>query len=318
MHVLNLTNAETTFFKDQVRALEREGVRCSTMMVPGRKGRADIRSVTDYLRFWPRAYSGVDDRYDLVHANFGLMGPMALTQSRLPVVMSLWGTDLYGPFGWVSKACAPFCDAVVVMSEEMAAEFDRDCDVIPHGVDLNRFQPAPREQARQAVGWNEDDYYVLFPYRPGREVKNYPLAERVVGAVDDIRSQNVRIETVSGAPQDRFIQYLNAADCMLLTSNREGSPNVVKEALACNLPVVSVDVGDVSERLDGVEPSVVCDSEAALVGAVHDVLRQQERSNGREHVQTLSLERMGRQLRSVYERVLDEQSVPKVSSQETK
>jgi glycosyltransferase involved in cell wall biosynthesis len=243
---------------------------------------------------------------------------MALTQSRLPVVMSLWGTDLYGPFGWVSKACAPFCDAVVVMSEEMAAEFDRDCDVIPHGVDLNRFQPAPREQARQAVGWNEDDYYVLFPYRPGREVKNYPLAERVVAAVDDILSQNVRIETISGAPQDRFIQYLNAADCMLLTSNREGSPNVVKEALACNLPVVSVDVGDVSERLDGVEPSVVCDSEAALVGAVHDVLRQQERSNGREHVQTLSLERMGHQLRSVYERVLDEQSVPKVSSQETK
>lgn len=96
---------------------------------------------------------------------------MALAQLRKPVVLSLWGSDLYGPVGPVSRACAPLCDELVVMSEEMQSTLGRPCEVIPDGVDLEKFQPKPQAEARRAVGWDEDDYQILFPYLPERDVK---------------------------------------------------------------------------------------------------------------------------------------------------
>jgi len=245
----------------------------------------------------------MDDRYDLVHANYGLLGPVALSQRRLPVVLTLWGTDLYGPLGPLTRTIVPFCDAVIVMSEGMADEFQRDCDVIPHGIDTERFKPEPQSVARRKVGWDKGQYHVLFPYHPDREVKNYPLAKRTVDAIDTVLEKPVTLRPVWGVSHEKFPHYVNAADCLLMSSKREGSPNAVKEALACNLPVVSTDVGDVGELLAGVEPSAVCDSEAELVGALADVLRTAERSNGREAVENLSLEWMSDRIREVYERV---------------
>lgn len=308
MHVLNLTNAETSFYNHQVRSLRRQGVECTTITVPGREGRGDSRSMMDYLRFWPEVMEEVGEEYDLIHANFGLTAPMALTQRQLPVVLSLWGTDLYGPFGAVSKACARFCDAVVVMSEAMGADVGRECDVIPHGIDFERFQPIPREQARADVGW-DDSYHVLFPYQTDRDVKDYDRAKQLVTAANDQLDESVNLEVITGVPQEEFPTYMNAADCLLLTSKREGSPNVVKEAMACNVPVVSTDVGDVRERLAEVQPSAVGETDRELVDALVEILPMDERSNGREVAYPeLSLDYMGEQIIEVYERVLgDEQ-----------
>jgi len=305
MHVLNLVNVEKPFIEYQLQALQEEGVDCTTLMVPGREGQGDTRSMMDYLRFWPRVYREIDDKYDLIHANYGLLGPMAVTQTDLPVVMTLWGTDLFGPYGWVSKAVAPYCDAVIVMSEGMAAGIDRDCDVIPHCVNFDRFQPKSQLEAQQEVGWDDDAYHVIFPYKADREEKNYTLANRVVETVDNILDKRVTLEVVWGVSHDTFPDYLNAADCLIMTSEYEGSPNVIKEALACNLPVVSTDVGDVSERLDGVSQSSICTSEAELVGELVSILRQGDRSNGRAAVENLSLEWMSQEILNVYERVLD-------------
>ncbi len=99
---------------------------------------------------------------------------MGLAQCRKPVVLSLWGSDLYGPIEPISRACVPICDEVVVMSEEMREYLGRECTVVPDGVDLEKFHPGPRRDAREAVGWAGDEYQVLFPYTPKRTVKNYP------------------------------------------------------------------------------------------------------------------------------------------------
>jgi glycosyltransferase involved in cell wall biosynthesis len=98
---------------------------------------------------------------------------------------------------------------------------------------------------------------------------------------------------------------MNAADVLLVTSRWEGSPNAVKEALACNLPVVATDVGDVRERLAGVSPSYVCQSDADLVTSLVDVLSDPRPSNGRTAANEVSLSRMGDRLQHVYETVLD-------------
>ncbi|GAB3664522.1 glycosyltransferase family 4 protein [Halopiger thermotolerans] len=304
MHVLTLTtNADAPFMTEQMRALERRGVSFSTLPVSGEGDSGKTRSPTDYLRYFPEVIAEAGNGYDLVHAHYGLTAPMALAQVRKPVVLSLWGSDLYGPVGPVSRTCAPLCDEVVVMSEEMRETLEQDCRVIPDGVDLEKFQPAPQDEVREAVGWDPDEYHVLFPYLPEREVKNYPRARRIVNAVNGLVDRPVRLQTVYGVDHDAVPDYMNAADALLLTSRSEGSPNSVKEALACNLPVVSVDVGDVTERLEGVDPSLVSDDDEELIEGLRGILESGKRSNGREAAREVSVEQTADRLHSLYERV---------------
>jgi glycosyltransferase involved in cell wall biosynthesis len=303
--VLSLVSApQARFYRQQVDTLTDAGVSITTLSVPGDNidgERVDSRSPLDYLRFFPSVLAHADDGYDLVHANFGLTGPMALAQRELPVVLSLWGTDVYGRYGWVGKLAARLADEVIVMSEEMADALPVDAHVVPHGIDLDRFAPADHREAQQAVGWDPGKTHVLFPYRPGREVKNYPLAERVVEAVDDRLDEAVVLQTVFGVPHDEVSTYMNAADALLLPSSWEGSPNSVKEALACNLPVVTTDVGDVRERLADVSPSRVCRSESELIEGLTDVLEDGRQSNGREAAAEVSIDEMGRRILDVYD-----------------
>jgi glycosyltransferase involved in cell wall biosynthesis len=153
MNVLNLvSNQNARFFQQQTKTLERRGIACDTVTPPGdHLAREDVteRSVGDYLRFVPQVVSESFDGHDLVHANYGLTAPMGLAQVRLPVVLTLWGTDLLGEYGWLSKLCARYCDAVIVMSDEMAHELGEPCHVIPHGIDMDRFAPRPKAEARR-------------------------------------------------------------------------------------------------------------------------------------------------------------------------
>ncbi|WP_170977377.1 glycosyltransferase family 4 protein [Halorussus salinisoli] len=308
MNVLNLvSNEDARFFEQQTEVLERRGVDCATMKPPGdHVAREDVteRSAGDYLRFVPQVVSESLDGYDVVHANYGLTAPAALAQVRLPVVLSLWGTDLMGEYGWLSKQCARYCDAVIVMSDEMARELGQPCHVIPHGIDMDRFAPRPTEEARTEVGWDPDARHVLFPYPPSQEVKNHSRARRVVERASERVDADVELQVVYGVAHAEVATYMNAADALLLTSEHEGSPNSVKEAMSCNLPVVSTDVGDVSDRLDGVSASHVSDSDDELVEGLVDVLDDPRRSDGREAVRDISLERMAERIEGVYESVV--------------
>ena len=316
MDVLTLTTyADAPFMTQQQAALEERGVSFSTLPVAGEVAADVDRNPTDYLRTVPRVVREArTGDYDLIHAHYGLTGPMALAQRRLPVVLSLWGSDVHGPVAPVSRASAQFCDAVVVMSEEMAGALGVDCRVIPDGVDLERFTPEPQAQAKRRVGWDDDTdaANVLFPYPPAREVKNHPRAERIVTVVDNLLERPVRLRTVHGVAHDAVADYMNAADALLLTSHSEGSPNSVKEALACNCPVVATDVGDVQERLAGVEPSHVASSDEALVRGLIDVIERDERSNGREAAREVSIDQTADRMLAIYEQVTAQTSDSKV------
>ncbi|WP_424020059.1 glycosyltransferase (plasmid) [Halorientalis pallida] len=314
LDVLNfVTNQEAQFYERQLQTLASFGVTPTTVAVPGKSHSASVkagttghRSLLDYARFGTRALRHSLGDYDLLHANFGLTAPPAVVQPRLPVVLSLWGSDLLGEYGWVTRRLVPHVDAVIVMSDRMAAELDRECHVIPHGVDLDTFVPRPQAQARAELDWSDSEKHVLFPYPPKREVKDFPRAERVVDRARDRLDESITLQTISDVPHSEMPTYMNAADVLLLTSKREGSPNTVKEAMACNTPVVATAVGDVPERLDGVTPSAVGRTDPELVDGLVEVLRADERSNGRDHARDLSLERMGERIRTVYDDVLDE------------
>jgi glycosyltransferase involved in cell wall biosynthesis len=305
MHVLSLvTNHRARFYLQQIDCLRDRGIDVDIVTVPDNNG-SGSRQPTDYARFYAAALRASPGEYDVVHANYGLSAPPAVLQWFHPTVVSLWGSDLLGTYGAIGRWSARFADEVIVMSAEMAAELDRDCHVIAHGIDLDRFRPEPQPACQTELGWDPEAAHVLFPYPSTREVKNYPRAERIVAAAEPQVDREVVLHTVSGVSHEDMYKYMNAADVLLLTSHREGSPNSVKEAMACNLPVVSVDVGDVAERLETVSPSVVHTEDSDLTAALVELLRAGERSNGREIIREISLTGQIDRLVDVYRRAID-------------
>ena len=305
MRVLSLaTNGRSRFYRQQVAGLRDRGHAVDAMVVSQRDA-GESRSVATYARYYARVLAAARRRYDVIHANYGLTAPPAVAQPFAPTVVSLWGSDLMGRYGAVSRTAARFADAVVVMSEEMAALADLDCHVIPHGIDTDLFRALPREFARDEVGWDSDRHHVLFPYPRDREVKDFPRARRIVDAADDTVERPVELHTISGVPHDRMPVYYNAADALLLTSRREGSPNAVKEALACDCPVVATDVGDVAERLDGVAHTAFGDDDEELARRLATILASGDRPDGHAAVASIAVERQLDRLTEVYRSVAD-------------
>jgi len=299
IRVLSLSaNPTAPFYERQIQSLEACGVECTTISPPPYDSGND-RPPWQYFKMWGEALREISNGYDLTHANYGLLGPIALAQPKRPVLLTLWGTDVMGG-GWVasvSKTAAKYCDAVVSPSRRLAECLPCESYVVQFDVDVDLFRPIPQREARTRLGWEADAEVVLFPYGD-REVKNYPMARRVVNAL----SRDTELHRVSTAAHEEMPLYYNAADALVVTSYREGGPMVVKEAAACNLPVVSTDVGFAAEILDDVRNSYVVDSETAFVERLEEVLRTGSHSDGRSVIRQEN--DMGEQLCSIYETVV--------------
>ncbi|MWV65497.1 glycosyltransferase [Halorubrum sp. JWXQ-INN 858] len=306
MRILTLvTNDHAGFFRQQVTGIRARGHTVDVLAVPGYSKEVD-RTVLTHARYCLRSIGAALGPYDLVHANYGLTAPPAVIQPRHPVVLTLWGSDLMGKYGSVSRLCSRFVDEVVVMSAEMAVQCDRDCHVIPHGIDVDLFRPLPRETARRELEWDDERHHVLFPYDQSREVKDFPRASRIVDRLGTELDDPVDLHSVSGIAHRRMPLYMNAADVLLLTSKREGMPNSVKEALACNLPVVATAVSDLPALLADVSHSTTAETDDALADAVQEVLLSGERSNGRSAIDSLAIDTQIDKLERVYRSAIDE------------
>ncbi len=300
------------FVVRQVRALERHGLQIDVVHVDGRG------NPLNYARRWREIRKLTSHhRYDVIHAQWGQAALVALPASA-PLVVTFRGSDLEGiaahggGYRWsswmlrrLSKLAAGRADEIVVVSERLRRHLGgRPCHVIPSGLDLELFAPMDRADARRRLGLSLSKRYVLFAASPKNPVKRYPLARQ---AVDQVRDRfDVDLLTATDVLPTEMPIYMSACDVLLLTSLHEGSPNVVKEALACNLPVVSVDVGDVRERLAGVDGCILSDDAqpAALAGAVCTVLARDRPVDGRSAVLGLDERLLAAQVISVYQRAI--------------
>jgi glycosyltransferase involved in cell wall biosynthesis len=177
---------------------------------------------------------------------------------------------------------------------------------VANGVDLELFRPLDRSACRAELGWDESARHVLFPASPRRPEKGFSLASRAVALV---QSQGTRVElhALEGVPHEAIPTWLNAADVVVLTSAHEGSPNAVKEALACNVPVVAVDVGDVRARLAPIRGCEVAERRPEDIALkLARVLGHDRRIASREHVSDLALDHVARRIRDVYESATSE------------
>jgi glycosyltransferase involved in cell wall biosynthesis len=194
----------------------------------------------------------------------------------------------------------------------MPSLFRSRAEIIPNGVDEKVFAPLNRADARSKLGWSQSQPVVLFYEGVGvhKRRKNLPLAE---ASMIQLRKSHplAKLDTFCSIPQADVALRMNAADCLLATSIHEGSPNIVKEAMACNLPVVSVPCGDVEERLAGVQPGCVAPYDASqLASAIRQVLERGGRSNGRDELlrQGLTARAVAAQLGRLYDRLRGETS----------
>ncbi|RJR55004.1 MAG: glycosyltransferase [Desulfobacteraceae bacterium] len=257
---------------------------------------------------------------DLIVAYYGTM-VAAVTRCAagpLPMVVTFRGSDWLGsanpgPYWWVrdrigsllSFWAARGARQIAVnggeLAESLPAGLKKKATNLPNGIDTRVFRPISREDARRQLGWEAAPKVILFNagIGSGQVVKNLPLAEEVVQILKSW-SQDVRLEKVSTYSREQVCLRMNATDCLLVTSLHEGSPDLVKEAMACNLPVVSVPCGDISERMEGVFPGYICKYDPGeLSKAVGRVLSSGLRSNGREQLFAQGLD-----IKSVIQRVL--------------
>jgi glycosyltransferase involved in cell wall biosynthesis len=273
-----------------------------------------------YLQALPRLWS-LARAVDLIHAHYGYCGWLARSHLRKPVVVSFMGDDLLGTpdaTGRVSGLSkfvvrgdcwiARTVDAVIVKSPEMAQIVAPiKAHIIPNGVDLHTFRPMDAHAARALLGWTEGKRYILFAGCPDAPRKGFPLARATVMRAVTHMAEPMELVPLWEVAPERVPLYMNACDALLMTSFVEGSPNVVKEAMACNLPVVSVPVGDVPELLTGVKGGVICPRQAEALGAaLVRLLRDGQRSAGRLALrrQGLDQESVARKIMTVYAEVL--------------
>jgi|SRR5579859_2942338 len=301
------------FVQRQVSSLRRLGLTVDVIAFDGTDSRLE------YLRALGRifALNFGRARYDLIHAHTGHCGIVACAQLRYPVLFSYSGYDLDGvpedrdglqrkTERLLFRHLSIFVAGTIVKSakgmERLPARGRSRSTLLPNGVDREYFAPMARDEARRRLGWNQEPPIVLFAADRTRFTKRFRLAADAF-EVARRRVPNLELMVAEQVFPDEMPLWINAADALILTSVTEGSPNVVKEAMACNLPIVSVDVGDVRDIIDGTRNCHVCPAEPeALAAALVEVVSAPERSDGRGRSAHLGLDEVAGRLRAAYER----------------
>jgi len=258
---------------------------------------------------------------DLVHAHFGYCGWIGRMQASKPLVISFMGDDLLGtPNGsgrttrfsrWMvrfNKRLARWGDEIIVKSQEMA-EVIRPvhCHIVANGVDTEKFAPIAKEEARQRLGLDRQKKYLLFPGDPSNPRKGFALADAARKEAEHILGIAIEMFILWGKKPEDVPYCMNACDAMWMTSLIEGSPNVVKEAMACNVPVVGVDVGDVAMMFENVEGYTICRRDPLELGrAMSKVLSQSPDIGGRKRISDLGLgiEQVAKRILQIYWKAL--------------
>ncbi len=217
--------------------------------------------------FWKKA--------DILHAHWGQSAFLTLFSNKKRVI-TFHGSDLQGIVDRIgritikgrilialSKWMATLADYCIVVSAKLIPILPNKCRnvrIIPIGIDTQEFHPMDKKTSRETLDLDQNDKIVLFMSDPNRTEKRFAFAQK---AIEKFQIQHpelrIRLLVVSGVDYSTIPYYINSGDVLLLTSTHEGSPTVVKEALACKVPIVSFDVGDVAERINGIDGCYLCE-----------------------------------------------------------
>ena len=291
------------FVVEQMLALQRSGCVVSFFGLRG-------KGLKGYLKNLPALKQTIMEvQPDVIHAHYGLSGLFANLQRQVPVVTTYHGSDINErkvlPF---SKMAMRFSAWNVFVSSKTIeiAQPKGKYTLLPCGIDMTELQLTGKNEARRKMGLETDKKYVLFAGAFDNQVKNSPLAKETVAALKD---DNVELMELKGYSREEVTLMMCATDVLLMTSFSEGSPQVIKEAMACDCPIVSVDVGDVKERTEGVEGCFVSETRTPqdLAVLLEKALVFQGKTRGREKLLADGLDNasVAQRLMAIYENVVE-------------
>ncbi len=304
------------FITDQAEALVRVGISVDYFTIVGKGLRGYLRNLL-LLKKKIKEFNP-----DIIHAHYGLSGLLANLQRKIPVVTTYHGSDINNPKVLIFSRLAIRLSAYnIFVSEKMTPksrphlspllkERMEEVDIrrkkhslVPCGVDVELFKPVDKFSAREQLNLEQDKKYILFAGSFTNRVKNPELAKQSVNQIE-----NAELLELKGYTREQVALLMNAVDCVLMTSFTEGSPQFIKEAMACNCPVVSVPVGDVPEVIKDVEGCFVTSyTPADVAQKLKLALKFGQRTEGRKRIVELGLgaERVAIKIIGVYEKVIN-------------
>lgn len=300
------------YIASQARSLVAEGLGVDVLYV---RGFLDTKLYAKAMLTLPRMAR--DTTYDVIHAHYGHTLAAALGMRHAPMVISFCGEDLLGaPRGngitrkskyevMVFRQLARIPAGTITKSAEMERVLPPSVQarntVLPNGVDLERFSPGDQAAARAELGWEAGVPTVLFLGNVDDPRKNVALAREAVKLLS-VRRPDVILKEIGGVDPSLVPTLYAAADVLVFPSLSEGSPNAIKEAMACELPIVAGPVGDIEERLTGVAGGFVREHAApAFADALEEALEFGGTSTAlREAVEPLGIQAIARRLIGIY------------------
>lgn len=272
------------FIMDQKEALEAKGVSVDIFTIQG-------KGISGYLKSLKALKTRLKKRsYDFIHAHYGLSGLLAGLQFRVPFMLTLHGSDVNQPLiRFFSRVASFLARKVIVVSEKMKnllKSRNTEVEVIPCGVDMAMFRPMDKQEARKRLEsanklkFEKDKVYVLFSSSFDMDVKNPALAKEAIHSLGDA----YELIELKGYTREEVALLLNAADVALMTSKTEGSPQFIKEAMACSCPVVTTDVGDVRQIINNAEGCFICEPTVADVSEKVKKAIHFSHTNGRQRM----------------------------------
>ena len=296
-------NRFVPFVQEQGEALQAAGCEIEWFGIK-RKG------IVGYLREIPRLRKMICEvKPDIIHAHYGLSCLLAnLATRRVPVVSAYHGSDInlpkVRPFSKTAMWLSAWNIFVSKRNMELAGAIEgKKCSLVPCGISLSEDQLQSRTEARKALGWKADEKKVLFTSAFDNSVKDPELAKAAVSLLE-----GAELIELKGYSRGEVNRLICAANCLLMTSKTEGSPQVIKEAMACGCPIVSVDVGDVAERTEGVEGCYVVPSREPkdIAEALKKAIAFEGKTNGREHILSAGLtnEQVAKRIIEIYEDII--------------
>lgn len=230
--------------------------------------------------------------YDIYHAHYSLSAFVGTLSGCHPLVVSLMGSDAHSQLllrPLIRYLSINKWQATIVKSRKMKSSIGiANAYVMPNGVDVKKFFIVDQKKAKKFVKFDLNKKYVLFASDPQRKEKNFSLAEK---AFNKLNLHNVDLKIIYNKPLELMPYYYNACDVLLLTSLWEGSPNVIKEAMACNCPIVASDVGDVRWVLGKTEGCYIASLRVKdMTEKIDTALKLKKRTQGRERILELGLD----------------------------
>lgn len=299
----------SAFISSQYESLQQEGVEMSLFAVKGHGIKGYLKNVA-LLRSLIK-----HDKPDVVHAHYSVCGYLSSIASlglKTKVVVSILGSfpKKKFKFYFVRFCIDHVWNTTIVKSERTRNQLRRNLPVVPNGVNLSQFELINHDEARRQLGLEPGLKYVIFVSNPSRPEKNFSLAKFAVNSLND---NTFKLIPVFDKPHCEVVKYMCAGDVLIMTSYNEGSPNVIKEAMACNCPIVSTDVGDVKWVTDGVEGTYVASTyePTEIAQLLRKAVSLPTRTKGREKIIKLGLttEETAKRLCKIYSSAVSQEMV---------